>query len=153
MFTGFALRSSQDTPSGPKEKPEDVLRFVKLTMLFYNPDRDRWEATIYDQGKGGAERKLNERILNKFTISDRYKNAVLEARVVKITEDRMVILAKGKFYGLRCGDMFFPAVSSTEKKEEKREMKRAELKALGIDPDAELKKEKKEEEEDQAEEG
>src|SRR5262249_7223992 len=135
--------SQRDTSNRPKEKPEDVLRFVKLTMLFYNADRDRWEATIYDQAKGGAERKLNERILNKFTISDRYKNPVLEARVIKITEDRLVILSKGKFYGLRCGDMFYPAVSATEKKEEKRVMKRAELKELGIDPDAELAKEKK----------
>jgi hypothetical protein len=155
MFTGFNLpdTSPVERKGGPGEKPEDVLRFVKLTMLFYNPDRNRWEATLYDQAKGGGEKKLNERTLNKFTIADRYKNTVLSARVLKITEEVLVILADGKFYGLQCGDMLHPAVIPEKDKPGSRRMMRADVRALGIDPDKELAKEKKEKEEEEGEEG
>jgi hypothetical protein len=120
VFTGIVPKSLPEEEKVTEEK-RDVLRFVKLTMLFYNPDRRRWEATLYDQGKGGAEIKLNQRILNEIKILDKDENPMLEGKVVHIDETQLIFKSDGKYYRLRCGDFFYPAIrepmSSKELKE------------------------------------
>lgn len=141
MFTGFST-AREDRGNTRTEKREDVLRFVKLTMLAYNPSRGRWEATIYDQAKGGAEKRLAPGVvLSGMTILDRYKNPVLEAKVVHVDESQLVFLEGKKYYRMSCGDMVWAAM--------KKEMPRGEVKALGVDTD----EAEKEDKDDAAEEG
>jgi hypothetical protein len=115
-----------------------VLAFVKLTTLSYDPERKRWEAWLYDQGKGGREKKLNTGVLNDFTIEDKYGNSVIEAKVVRIEEEFMVILSEGKYYRLRCGDFLYPAIRTP--------LSKSELKAMDITPDESAKEKDKKEE-------
>jgi hypothetical protein len=128
MFTGFepTVRVEPPTPKVITEDKREVLRFVKLTTLAFDPERKRWEAWLYDQGKGGKEKKLNN-VLDEFTIYDKDDNSMIEAKVVKINEEFMVILSEGKYYRLRCGDFLYPAINSP--------LSKAELKAMGITPD------------------
>ena len=140
MFTGLApppppARLQPPAPKVGSEEKSEVLRFVKLTTLAFDPERKRWEAWLYDQGKGGREKKLNTSALNEFTIYDKDDNPMIEAKVVKIEEEFMVILSEGKYYRLRCGDFLYPAIRSP--------LGKADLKAMGITPD-ESAKEKKE---------
>ena len=112
-----------------------VLRFVKLTSLVLDLVQNRWEASLRDLGKGGREKKLNTGTRDEFTITDDDDNTMLEAKVVQVEEEFMVILSEGKYYRLRSGDFLYPAIRSP--------LSKAELKALGITPD-ESAKEKKE---------
>jgi hypothetical protein len=138
MFTGA---QTQEPSRREAEEPADVLRFVKLTTIFYNADRKRWEASLYDQASGPTrtteqdddgvsrskviwETQLNTRILNQLKIFDRYKNAVLDAKVVHIDEGQLVFKADGKFYRLRCGDTIHPAIEKP--------LSAAEVKELGL---------------------
>ena len=133
MFAGYQPTPEpvgRVTPPAPKvstEEKAEVLRFVKLTTLAFDPERKRWEAWLYDQAKGGRERKLNTGVLNEFTITDKDDHAMIEAKVVKIDEEFMVILSEGKYYRLRVGDFLDPAV--------RKPMSMAELKEMGIAPD------------------
>jgi hypothetical protein len=135
MFTGV---QSTETPR-ETESPADVLRFVKLTTIFYNPDRRRWEASLYDQAAGPTrvteqdedggeskvkviwEKQINTRILNELKFSDRFNNTVLDGKVVHIDEGQVVFQVDSKFYRLRCGDTLHPAIekplSASEVKE------------------------------------
>jgi len=125
MFTGIAPAAAKSTTAAKSTEPKsDVLRFVKLTMLFFNPDRRRWEATLYDQAKGTKETKLNERILNEFTINDSAGLEVLKAKVVKIDEEQLIFESEGRYYRLRCGDFIYPAIREPVPEKE--------LKSLGV---------------------
>ena len=58
MFTGIPAVSKLT------EDRREVLAAVKLTAI-WNSGR-RWEATIYDQGKGGDEKRVTERTADRF---------------------------------------------------------------------------------------
>jgi hypothetical protein len=147
MFTGYSPTPepvARTAPAAPKvstEEKAEVLRFVKLTTLAFDPERKRWEGWLYDQAKGGKEKKVNTGVLNEFTISDKDDHAMIEAKVVKIDEEFMVILSEGKYYRLRCGDFLYPAI--------RKPMSKAELKEMGITPDESEKEKKKEKEEEE----
>jgi hypothetical protein len=85
-----------------------VLEAVRLTTLAHNGRR--WEAYLYDQAKGGSEKRLNALTVTDFTIKDKYGTAVLEGKVVLIDAKQMVFQSDGKYYRLRCGDFLYPAV-------------------------------------------
>jgi hypothetical protein len=85
-----------------------VLEAVRLTTLAHNGRR--WEAYLYDQAKGGSEKRLNALTVTDFTIKDKYGSAVLEGKVVLIDAKQMVFQSEGKYYRLRCGDFLYPAV-------------------------------------------
>lgn len=141
LFTGL-----QSPPPPPKDKPKDppkkeepkdpgpppiteserleVLEFVKLTTIVYNPgDKDRaarWEAYFYDQAKGkGQEMRVAERgPFRKFEIENDEGRVVWkgEARFigwpVRVGDDEkapkpeleMILEADKKFYRARVGD-------------------------------------------------
>ncbi len=138
----FAGAQSTEPPRREAEAPADVLRFVKLTTIFYNPERRRWEASLYDQAAGPTrvteqdeeggetkvkviwEKQINTRILNELKFSDRYNNTVLEGKVVHIDEGQVVFKAENKFYRLRCGDALYPAIEKP--------LSAAEVKELGL---------------------
>jgi hypothetical protein len=130
MFTGI-----DPAPAGTDRVSTDarneVLRFVKLTMLCSDPSRStpRWLATLYDQAKGPArgETKLNEKTLNKIDIYDDRSNPVMEAWVVKIDESQLVFKWENKFYRLRCGEFIYPAI--------RQPLLNSELRELGVSPD------------------
>jgi hypothetical protein len=108
----------------PKEDPADVLNYVKVTMLCYDPDRRRWEATVYDQGKGGDETKLNTGVKSELKVYDRYRELLLDAKVIYIDEKQMVIKVDRKYYRLKCGDVLYAAMRES--------LTTSELKELGI---------------------
>jgi hypothetical protein len=85
-----------------------VLEAVRMTTLSHNGRR--WEAYLYDQAKGGAEKRLNALTVTDFVINDRYGTAVLKGKVVHIDEKQLVFESEGKYYRLRCGDYLYPAV-------------------------------------------
>ena len=99
-------------------------------------------AWLYDQAKGGREKKLNTSALNEFTIYDKDENPMIEAKVVKIEEEFMIILSEGKYYRLGIGDFLYPAIRNP--------LSKSELKELGITPDdSEKDKPKKEKDEEE----
>src|SRR4029077_6599883 len=55
-----------------------VLGEVRLTMLAHNGRR--WEAFLYDQGKGGEDRRLNALTVTDFTVKDKYGEPVLTGK-------------------------------------------------------------------------
>jgi hypothetical protein len=120
MFTGIApvVRPVRKNV----EDKNEVLRFVKLTMLSYNADRRRWEGTLYDQGKGGAEIKVAERLYTDITINDKGQVPVLEAKVVKMDDTQLIFQSEGKYYRLRCGDFIYPAIRTPLKSSELMEL-------------------------------
>lgn len=148
MFTGIDPPPPPPPPpvkpvSPPKQSEDkaDLLRFVKVTSIFYNADRKRWEATLYDQAAGPRrvqeedddgvkrvkviwEQQINTRILNELNVYDRYKNPMIEATVVHIDEDQIILKEKDKYYRLRCGDSLYQAVEKP--------ISSAEVKKLGI---------------------
>jgi len=115
----------ENKAGGPREKAEDVLRFVRLTTLSFNGRR--WEGYIYDLGRGGAEKRVNAVTLTEFAIHDKYANALLEGEVMLIDEEQMIFKAGGKFYRLRVGDFFHLSV--------RKPLTTKEVKQLGLDPD------------------
>jgi hypothetical protein len=99
MFTGVA-------GEGPRqyEKPEDVLRFVKLTSITYTGRR--WEATMYDQGKGGKEIDVNVGGLTtkgEFSVSDRYDNVLCIGHVLDMDSRGFVFQYRGLFHRMDAG--------------------------------------------------
>ncbi len=127
-FLGIApVASVTETGSAREtERAKDVLRFVRLTTICFNGRR--WEAYVYDQGKGGPEKRVNADGLSEFSIRDRFGNDMLSGEVMLIDEEQVVFRAGGKFYRLRCGDYFQAAVQSP--------LSRSAVKKLGLDPDA-----------------
>lgn len=129
MFTGIEPPPPPPRAPAPPETEDrtEVLRFVKLTTLWYDEERRRWEGALYDQAKGGPERKINTRTRDEFTIYDKDENTILEARVVRIDESQVIFKSDGKFYRVRCGEFLFPAV--------RQPLTSSELQSLGIDND------------------
>ncbi|MGL4554462.1 MAG: hypothetical protein ACRC33_25140 [Gemmataceae bacterium] len=114
LFSGLAEPPKPVAKVEPKEEPEEpkvserqrleTLEFVKLTMLAYNPNRSRWEATLYDQAQGeGNEVRLDTRLFKSFTLYSG-ETAVLEGKVVLIDEEQLVFTAEGKHFRARLGD-------------------------------------------------
>jgi hypothetical protein len=97
----------EDEPPLPKVSERErleTLEFVKLTMLAYNPNRTRWEATLYDQAQGeGNEIRLDTRLFKTFTIYSDEK-PILEGKVVWIDEEQLIFSAEGKHYRARVGE-------------------------------------------------
>ena len=124
MFTGIAPALPPASLAGriPEDKRE-VLRFVKLTMLWYNADRRRWEATMYDQAKGGDEKNLNTRILNEIKIYGETDTPLLDAKVVLIDEEQLIFKEDGKFYRMRCGEFLYPVIREPLTTEELKALK------------------------------
>jgi len=145
MFTGVTpprppqKEKEKEPARRSTEERAEVLRFVRLTMIWYNPQRDRWEATLYDQAKGGAEIPLNTGVRNEFTIRDKDKNKILEAKVKYLDERQMVIQEEKKYYRVFCGDFLYPLKG--EKGGVNDPLTAGELKKLGIEPEPEKKKE------------
>jgi len=137
MFTGIALSTEEDDSPPPvvTEDRKEVLRFVKLTSIWTDKEersdssarerRRRWEATLYDQAKGGPEKKLNMRTREDFTIYDKDENEILKGTVVHMDEKQVIFKSGGKFYRLQCGDFLYPAVDLA--------LPTKEVKALGIE--------------------
>jgi len=145
MFTGYHPTPPpvvRETPP-PRVVTEDkaeVLRFVKLTTLSFDPERKRWEAWLYDQGKGGKEKKVNTSALSELTIEDKDGNPMIEAKVVKIDEEFLVFLSEGKYYRLRLGDFLYPAIRTP--------LSNSALKEMGITPDESAKEKPKKDEDE-----
>jgi hypothetical protein len=99
-----------------------VLEAVRMTTLSHNGRR--WEAYLYDQAKGGDEKRLNTLTVTDFVVKDRYGTAVLEGKVVHIDAKQMVFQSEGKYYRLRCGDFLYPAVEHP--------LSESEVKPLGL---------------------
>jgi hypothetical protein len=115
MYTGYIPPRPPQTrePEEPRVVTEDrneVLRFVKVTMICYDEQTRRWEATLYDQAKGGPEKRVNTRTRDELVIYDKDENPILEARIVRIDEQGIIIQEKDRFYRVRCGDFLYPAM-------------------------------------------
>ncbi len=103
IFTGIAAKTQLS------EERDSVLSAVRLTSI-WNDDGRRWQATIYDQGKGGDETHLRPKILrdgtavlNEFSVADAYNNVLVRAKVIKLDADGMVFEADGKTYRWQVG--------------------------------------------------
>jgi hypothetical protein len=120
-------KEEKKPPPEPEPDPEltlsdrlEVLEFVKVTMVAYNPKMRRWEASLYDQAQGKSDEiKVTERgAFRSFTIYNEDEREVLEARVKFIgwpsrvgdpdnapTREAVLIFeADKKFYVARVGD-------------------------------------------------
>jgi hypothetical protein len=111
------------TAASLTENRVQVLRHVRLTTLFYNGRR--WEAYLYDQGKGGDERMLTATTVTDFTVTDRYNVLVLAGTVVHLDGSQMIFRSDGKYYRMRCGDFLYPAVDHPLPPEEVQSLGRA----------------------------
>ena len=116
IFTGVAAVSRLS------EDRSQVLNFIKLTAL-WNSGR-RWEATYYDQGKGGEEKRLTERMINEFSVADKYDNVLVEGKVVRLDGDGVLFESAGKYYRWTCGQVLGAALEEP--------LKPNEVKKLGL---------------------
>jgi hypothetical protein len=110
IFTGVAAVSRLS------EDRSQVLNFIKLTAL-WNSGR-RWEATYYDQGKGGDEKRLTERTINEFSVADKYDNVLVEGKVVRLDGDGVLFESAGKYYRWTCGQFLGAALEEPLKPDE-----------------------------------
>jgi hypothetical protein len=138
LFTGLAEppKPKEVVKVAPKtvekEEPKvnerlrlETLECVKLTMLAYNPNRSRWEATLYDQAQGESnEIRLDMRLFKTFTIYAGEDTPILEGKVVWIDEEQLIFTAEGKYFRAQLGD-FLDAVW-------KAPLTASEVKALGL---------------------
>lgn len=97
MYTGTA-----SAPGRLSEDKTEVLRFIKLTMLFSKGRR--WEASLYDQTKGGDEKLLTTGALRDFSIIDKYGTELLAGTVLDINERSVYFRSEDRYYRLRLGD-------------------------------------------------
>ncbi len=116
IFTGVAAISRLS------EDRSQVRGVVKLTAVWN--DGGHWEATYYDQGKGGDEKRLKERWLNEFSVADKYDNVLVQGKVVKLDEDGAVFQSGEKYYRWTCGQMLGAALDEP--------LKPSEVKKLGL---------------------
>jgi hypothetical protein len=121
MFLGIPA-----APSRLTEDRAEVLGVVKLTTLAHNGRR--WEAYLYDQGKGGSEKMLTSTTITDFEVRDKYDSVLFEGTVVHLDSQQMVFRSEGKFYRLHCGECLYPAVENP--------LSDSEVKALGLTPSA-----------------
>jgi hypothetical protein len=118
MFTGIPADSKLT------EFPADVLGAVRLTAIWSDNGRSRWQATFYDQGKGGDEKKLRPPVIDEFSVSDKYDNVLVRAKVLKLDESGMIFQADNKVYRWRTGEFLGPVMETP--------LKDSELKDLGV---------------------
>ena len=115
-------------PTGPSDRERlEVLEYVKLTMLSWNPDRKRWEATLYDQAQGKADEiKIDSKFRRRFQIENEREKVILDADLISISLDEGMIFQADnkKVYRARCGD-FLDAVW-------KKPLTDSELRKLGL---------------------
>jgi hypothetical protein len=116
LFTGLAEppKAPPKVDKLPPKKEEykvnerlrlETLECVKLTMLAYNPNRLRWEATLYDQAQGeSSEIRLDTRLYKTFTIYAGEETAILEGKVLWIDEEQLIFSAEGKYFRAQLGD-------------------------------------------------
>jgi hypothetical protein len=116
IFTGVAAVSRLS------EDRNQVLGVVKLTAV-WNSGR-RWEATYYDQGKGGEEKRLTARTINEFSVADKYDNVLVQGKVVRLDEDGVLFQSDGKYYRWTCGQFLGSSLDSPLKDDE--------VKSLGL---------------------
>ena len=114
MFTGIPAESKLT------EDRAQVLAVVKLTGVWSSGRR--WEATYYDQGKGGDEKRITERTVNEFSVADKYNNVLVEGKVVKIDQSGVVFQADNKYYRWRLGDFLGPVLESPLKEDDLKEL-------------------------------
>ncbi|HBI43659.1 MAG TPA: hypothetical protein DDY78_12540 [Planctomycetales bacterium] len=110
IFTGVAVTGRLT------EERSQVLGVVKLTAL-WNSGR-RWEATYYDQGKGGDEKRLTERTINEFSVADKYDNVLVQGKVVRLDGDGAVFQSGDKYYRWTCGQYLSAALDEPLKDDE-----------------------------------
>lgn len=140
MFTGIPFKPPSTEETKPRERPADVLSFIKLTMISYDPNRERWEATLYDQTKGldkfgkGEKKVTMTALWSKLQYLDKYENAAIDAKVVWIDERQVIFTAEKRYYRMECGDFLYASLQKP--------LKKAELDELGIIPDEEEAKAK-----------
>jgi hypothetical protein len=106
LFNGRPVGRPLTPPTDqlPEKEAEVTLQHVKLTMIVWNPDRDRWNATFYDQGAGPPEKLVNLVIVPKLTIKSANKIA-FEATLVYIDAKQLVLEDKsGNYYRMHVGD-------------------------------------------------
>jgi hypothetical protein len=122
----YLALADKDIYFGPRAAPRqgedraEVLRFVRLTTLSYNGRR--WEAYLYDQGRGGSEKMLTDSTITDFTVRDSNDSIVLEGTVVRIDGREMIFRAGGRYYRLHCGDFLYPAITQPLPAEEVRSL-------------------------------
>ena len=87
-------------------------------------DGGHWEATYYDQGKGGEEKRIKERWLNDFSVADKYDNVLVSGKVVRLDETGAVFEYNGKYYRWTCGQVLGEALDEP--------LQADELKKLGL---------------------
>jgi hypothetical protein len=110
----------------PRERLEEVLPFVKVTMLCYDSAIGGWYATVYDQAKGGGELKLSAALpadhqwdvkgaeppTDWLVVKDRYGSLSVDATVVYVDGKQLVFRLnradRKAFYRLQLGDVFYP---------------------------------------------
>ena len=114
MFTGIAAETKYT------EDRAQVLGVIKLTSI-WNSGR-RWQATFYDQGKGGEEKRLKPPVLDEFSVADKYDNVLVRGKVVKLDEDGLVFQADGKVYRWRVGEFLGDVMETPLKDSELKEM-------------------------------
>jgi hypothetical protein len=116
IFTGVA------TVGRLTEERSQVLGVVKLTAVWN--DGGHWEATYYDQGKGGDEKRLKEQWLNEFSVADKYDNVLVQGKVVRLDGDGAVFQSGDKVYRWTCGQFLGAALDEP--------LKADEIKKLGL---------------------
>jgi hypothetical protein len=94
------------------ERPEDVLKYVKLTSIYHTGSR--WEATLRNQGKANAKGEPEPEVklspdsaaLRDFTITDKGGSTLFTGTVVFIPSVRKVLIrsSEGKYYEMTPGD-------------------------------------------------
>jgi len=131
VFTGIkppVQVAAKDDKKPLTEEKKEVLRFVRLTMLYYDNERERWAATLYDQAKEDGLINLNTGILGRnFVIKDKYDEKTLEGRVVKITDEELIFKSDDQFYRVLLGEFLYPAIRTP--------LKDSELRKLGLKED------------------
>ena len=109
MFTGIEAKTQLT------EQRDSVLSSVRLTSIWNNGRY--WQATIYDQGKGGDEIRLkfirNTPVLDEFSVTDAYSNVLVRGKAVKLNADGLIFQADGKYYRWRCGEYLGKRLSTT----------------------------------------
>jgi hypothetical protein len=124
MFVGLVRDRTGREDDKPTESKEDVLSYVKLTMLWREGDSERWQATFYDQAKGGSEIKVasSPSWRAKFKILDKYEETTLDAKVVYMDEKQLIFEADEKYYRMKIGDFIYPCMKKSLSKKELEEV-------------------------------
>jgi hypothetical protein len=133
-------RGTPLTPELPPIAAEEaklVLSFVELTMIVWNPERDRWNATFYDQGAGFPEKLVNMAILPELKITDPLGRHVFDGKLVYIDAKQLVLEDKktGNYIRMRVGDYLQVALEKPLKADELKQFNLTPKKVAVADPE------------------